>query len=98
VKTAQVWRFASRTVIIAAEKAAGLDARAIMAIQRLGGGDLGDNYEPDSSGVARLMNSGVKLTVTGDQIAGRVYLKNGKFRDETYEKLPSGEWRAKPIK
>ena len=37
VKTAQGWRFASRTVIIAAEKAAGLDARGMLAIQRLGG-------------------------------------------------------------
>jgi hypothetical protein len=37
VKTAQGWRFASRTVITAAEKGAGLDARGMLAIQRLAG-------------------------------------------------------------
>src|SRR5258706_9981844 len=35
VKTQKGWRIASRTVIIAAEKAAGLDAREMLAIQKL---------------------------------------------------------------
>jgi hypothetical protein len=94
-KTPQGWRFASRTVITAAEKAAGLDARAILAIQRLGGANLGDHYEADQKGVARLMTSGVKVSVSGDQVGGRAYLKDGGYDDQVYEKPGSGEWRVK---
>ncbi len=95
VKTPQGWRFASRTVIIADEKAAGLDAPGMLAIQRLGGAKLGDHYEPDQNGVRRLMTSGVKVTVLGDQVNGRAYLKDGTYSDEVYEKLDTGEWRVK---
>jgi hypothetical protein len=95
VKTPQGWRFASRTVITAAEKAAGLDARGILAIQRLGGAKLGDHYEPDQNGVPRLMTSGVKVSVAGDQVTGRAYLQDGTYNDQVYEKLGSGEWRVK---
>lgn len=95
VKTPQGWRFASRTVITAAEKAAGLDARDLLAIQRLGGAKLGDYYEPDQNGVSRLLTSGVKLSVTGDQIIGRAYLKDGGYDDQVYEKLGPGDWRVK---
>lgn len=95
MKTPQGWRFASRTVITAGEKAAGLDAREVLAIQRLGGDKLGDHYEADQNGVQRLMTSGVKVSVSGGQVTGRAYLKDGSYNDEVYEKAGPGEWRVK---
>lgn len=95
VKTPRGWRFASRTVITAAEKAAGLDAPDMMAIQRLGGLQLGDHYEADRNGVPRLMTSGVKVSVSSGQVTGRAYLKDGGYDDEIYEKLGPGDWRVK---
>lgn len=95
VKTPQGWRFASRTVIITAEKAAGLDARGMLAIQRLGGPNLGDHYQADQNGVPRLMTSGVKISVSGDQVTGRAYLKDGAYDDQVYEKAGDGQWRIK---
>jgi hypothetical protein len=95
VKTPQGWRFASRTVITSAEKAAGLDARDMLAIQRLGAAKLGDHYEADPNGVRRLLTSGVKVSVSGNQVTGRAYLKDGAYDDEVYEKLGPGEWRVK---
>ena len=94
-KTPQGWRFASRTVILAAEKAAGLDARGMLAIQHLGEAKLGDHYEADQNGVPRLMTSGVKISVSGDVVSGRAYLKDGGYDDEVYEKLGTGDWRVK---
>jgi len=93
-KTPQGWRFASRTVIIAAEKAAGLDAGGLLAIQGLGGSDLGDYYETDDHGVPRLMTSGVRVNVTGNEVTGRAFLEDGGYRDEVYEPLGNGEWRV----
>jgi hypothetical protein len=95
VKTPHGWRFASRTVITAAEKGAGLDARGVLAIQRLGGANLGDHYEPDQNGHPSLMTSGVKLSISGDQVTGTAHLKDGGYEDQAYEKLNSGEWRLK---
>lgn len=95
VKTPQGWRFASRTVVTAAEKAAGLDSPDMLAIQRLGGPNLGDHYEPDQGGVQRLMNSGVKITVAAGQVTGRAYLKDGSYTDAAYERLSPGIWRSK---
>lgn len=92
IKTSQGWRFASRTVITTAEKAAGLDARGIQAIQRSGGPNLGDHYEPDQNGVQRLMTSGVRVSVSGSQVTGRAYLKDGSYDDQVYEKAGPGEW------
>ena len=94
-KTASGWRFASRTVIIAPEKAAGLDARELLAIGALGGARLGDRYEPDSNGVARLMTSGVRVSVSGTEVTGRAFLKDGGYDDQVYEKLGPGRWRVK---
>jgi hypothetical protein len=94
-KTANGWRFASRTVIIAPEKAAGLDARELLAIGALGAARLGDRYEPDQNGVARLMTSGVRVSVSGTEVAGRAFLKDGGYDDEVYEKLGPGRWRVK---
>jgi SnoaL-like domain len=95
VKTAQGWRFASRTVVTAAEQGAGLDARGFLAIQRLGGANLGNHFEPDQNGHPSLMTSGVKVSISGDQVTGRAYLKDGGYDDQVYEKLGSGEWRLK---
>jgi hypothetical protein len=95
VKTQQGWRFASRTVIMANEKAAGLDASGMLAIQRLGGDKLGDHYDADKNGVRRLQTSGVKVSVSGDQVTGRAYLKDGTYYDAVYEKVAPGEWRVK---
>lgn len=95
VKTQQGWRFASRTVVTAPEKAVGLDAPDMLAIDRLGGSKLGDHYEPDQNGVQRLMTSGVKLSVAGGQVTGRAYFKDGTFSDAVYEKLGPGQWRVK---
>ena len=94
-KTASGWRFASRTVLVAAEKAAGLDARELLAIGALGGARLGDRYEPDQNGVARLMTSGVRVSVSGTEVTGRAFLKDGGYDDEVYEKLGPGRWRVK---
>lgn len=94
VKMPQGWRFASRTVILATEKEAGLDAAALLAIHRLGGDDLGNNYVPDANGVERLLNSGVAVSVADGVVSGRAYLKSGGYRDEVYAKAASGEWRV----
>jgi hypothetical protein len=94
-KTPAGWRFAARTVLTAAEKEAGLDAAALLAIQRLGGDALGDNYEADDSGTPRLMTSGVQVNVADGKITGRAYLAGGGYRDEVYEQDRSGQWRVK---
>lgn len=91
-KTADGWRFASRTVIIEAEKAAGLDARELLAINALGGAALGDYYEADQNGVQRLMTSGVRVSVSGTVVSGRAFLRDGGYNDEIYEQRGPGEW------
>jgi hypothetical protein len=93
-ETPQGWRFQSRTVIIAAEKAAGLDADALLSIHRLGGSGLGDHYEADATGVDRLIASGVAVSVSDGQVTGRAWLRDGGYNDVVYEELPSGEWRV----
>jgi hypothetical protein len=93
-KTADGWRFASRTVIVAAEKSAGLDAAELLAIHELGGSALGDYYEADADGVDRLMTSGVRISVAGTVVSGRAFLSTGGYNDEVYEKLAPGRWRV----
>ena len=93
-KTADGWRFASRTVLIEAEKAAGLDARELLAINALGGDRLGDYYEADATGVDRLMTSGVRVSVSGTVVSGRAFLRGGGYNDEVYRKLGPGDWRV----
>jgi len=94
-KTAGGWRFASRTVLVAAEKAAGLDANELLAIAKLDGARLGDYYEPDANGVRRLMTSGVRITVAGTEVTGRAFLADGGYDDRVYEKFGPGQWRVK---
>jgi hypothetical protein len=95
VKTPGGWRFASRTVIIAPEKAAGIDARELQAITALRDSELVDYYEADVNGVQRLMTSGVRVTVTGSEVTGRVFRSNGGYDDVVYEKVGPGDWRVK---
>jgi SnoaL-like protein len=95
-KTAAGWRFASRTVIIAAEKAAGIEAGDLLAIEQLGGSELGDAYEPgENGGKPRLLTSGVRVSVSGNDVKGRAFLKDGGYNDQVYEKIGPGKWRVK---
>ncbi len=93
-KTSKGWRFASRTVVVANEKAAGVEAADMLAINRLDGDKLGDHYE-QRDGAMRLMTSGVRIGVKDGQVTGRAFLKDGGYNDETYEKLGPGKWRVK---
>jgi hypothetical protein len=95
VKTAKGWRFKSRTVLIPAERAAGLDATEMAAIQRLAGPGLGDYYVADQNGVKRLRTSGVAIGVSGGTVTGHAYLKDGGYYDDVYEKIGPGQWRIK---
>jgi hypothetical protein len=95
VKTPKGWRFRSRTVLTPAEKAAGLDANEMLAIQRLAGSDLGDYYVADQNGIKRLRTSGVAIAVSAGAITGHAYLKTGGYYDDVYEKVSPGQWRIK---
>jgi hypothetical protein len=95
VKTPKGWRFASRTVLTPAEKAAGLGADEMLAIRRLSGSELGDYYVADQNGVKRLMTSGVAISVEDGMIKGRAYLKDGGYNEDVYEKVGPGQWRIK---
>jgi len=37
----------------------------------------------------------VRITVSGTEVMGRAFLKNGGYDDEVYEKLGPGRWRVK---
>ena len=95
VKTAKGWKFASRTVVVAAEKAAGLDEREMLALQKLAGARAADFFQPDPKGVSRLLTSGVRITAKDGEVTGRVLLKDGGYDDEVYEKVGPGQWRVK---
>jgi len=95
VKTPKGWRFLSRTVLTPAERAAGLDASDMLAIQRLAGPGLGDYYVADQNGVKRLRTSGVAIGLSGDAITGRAYLKDGGYYDDVYERIGPRQWRIR---
>jgi len=96
VKTAQGWRFAGRTVLIPAERAAGLDATEMLAIRRLSANEaLGDYYTSDQSGAKRFRTSGVEIIVKDGVVGGHVYLKDGRMHEDVYEKSGPGQWRIK---
>ena len=95
VKTPKGWRFRSRTVLTPQERAAGLDATEMMAIQRLAGPNLGDYYVADQNGVKRLRTSGVEIAIKAGAITGHAYLKTGGYYDDVYEKIAPGQWRIK---
>jgi len=91
--TSDGWRFASRTVLLAAEKAAGLDAAGLLAIQLLTRPEPGDYYTADVNDTPRLLVSGVAVSVDDGKVTGRAYLKDGSSIDEVYERSDSGDWR-----
>jgi hypothetical protein len=93
VKTSAGWRFAARTVLTPAEKAAGLDAAEMAAIHRLAGSDLVDSYAADQGGVKRFRASGVAISVASGRVTGRVFLKDGGHYDDVYEKTAPGRWQ-----
>ena len=97
VKTPKGWRFAGRTVITPAEKTAGLDAQEMIAIRRLAGGpqDLQDFWLAGQDGVKRFNSAGVVIRVAAGIVNGRVYLKDGGYYDDVYEKTAQGDWRFK---
>jgi hypothetical protein len=97
VKTPKGWRFAARTVITPSEQAAGLNAAAMLAIQRLASGphDAPDFWVAGQDGVKRFNSAGVVIRVSAGAVAGRVYVKGGGYYDDVYEKTPQGDWRFK---
>jgi hypothetical protein len=97
VKTSKGWRFASRTVLIPAEQAAGLNAAGMLAIRRFAGGpqDADDFWAAGQDGVKRFRSAGVVIGVSAGTVTGRVYLKGGGHYDDVYEKTPQGNWRFK---
>lgn len=97
VKTPKGWRFAARTVITPAEKAAGLDAKAMLSIRRLASGpqDAEDFWAAGQDGVKRFRSAGVVIGVSNGTVTGRVYLKDGGHYDDVYEKTTQGDWRFK---
>jgi hypothetical protein len=98
VKTPKGWKFKSRTVLIPAERAAGLDANEMAAIQRLAGSALGDYYVADPNGIKRLRTSGVAIAVSAGAVTGHAYLKSGGYYDDVYEKTGPGQWRIQSRK
>jgi len=97
VKTPKGWRFAARTVITPAEKVAGLNAAAMVSIRRLASGaqDLEEFWAPGQDGVKRFRSSGVVIGISAGALTGRVYLKDGGYYDDVYEKTAQGMWRFK---
>jgi hypothetical protein len=97
VKTPKGWRFAARTVITPAEKAAGLDAGAMRAIRRMAGGpqDADDFWAAGQDGVKRFRSAGVVINVAAGIVNGRVYLKDGGHYEDVYEKTSQGNRRFK---
>lgn len=97
IKTPKGWRFAARTVITPAEKAAGLDAKEMLAIRRIASGpqDAQDYWAPGQDGVKRFNSQGVVIRVAAGVVNGRVYLKDGGYYDDVYEKTAQGNWRFK---
>jgi SnoaL-like protein len=97
VRTPKGWRFAARTVITPAEQAAGLNAREMLAIRRLASGpdDSEDFWAAGQDGVKRFRSAGVVLGVSAGNVTGRVYLKDGGYYDDVYERNARGQWRFK---
>src|SRR5262245_13234802 len=97
VKTPKGWKFASRTVIIPAERDAGLNAAGMVSIRRFAGGsqEAEEYWVAGQDGVKRFNSAGVVIRVTNGAVTGRVYLKDGGYYDDVYEKTAAGNWRFK---
>jgi ketosteroid isomerase-like protein len=97
VKTPKGWRFASRTVIIPAERDAGLNAAGMLEIRRMAAGpqDSEEFWVPGQDGVKRFNSAGVVIRIAAGAVTGRVYLKDAGYYDDVYEKNAQGNWRFK---
>jgi hypothetical protein len=97
MKTPKGWRFAARAVLTPAEQAAGLSAAALLEIQHLAGGsqDAEEYRIAGQDGVKRFNSAGVVVRVAAGVVNGRVYLKDGGYYDDVYEKTVQGNWRFK---
>jgi SnoaL-like domain len=96
VRTADGWRFKSRTVVTNQELAANLTAADFDEIQRLAtanGGPFVDVYERIPGG-SRFQSTGVVITPAPDGATGTAYLKDGGHYEDTYVKTSEG-WRVK---
>jgi hypothetical protein len=95
VRTADGWKFASRSVLTSAELAAGLDAREMLAVQALSRDlQVADHYDTDKgTGVTRFLSSGVVILVKDGVVGGRVYLDDGSHYADVYEQTAPGQWR-----
>jgi len=112
VKTPKGWRFKSRNVVSDAEVAAHITTADFIEIRQLAGDDHGhyeDLYGPYNGPIGPrnpavghddrpFRNSGLKLTLTKDGVAGLAYLRdNGGHYEDLYVKTPQG-WRIKERK
>jgi len=95
VKTAQGWRFKSRSVITAQEEAARLTAQDFFEIRRLGGNDAGQFEDVYSNGPEgrRFRSSGITVAVSPAGVTGKAYLKgDGGHYEDVYARTRQG-WR-----
>lgn len=97
VKTKDGWRIASRTVLTAAEMAAGLNGKQMDAIQALSRDvQPADHYDVDKdTGKKRFLSSGVVILVKDGVVGGRVYRDDGSHYEDVYEQTAPGQWRIK---
>jgi hypothetical protein len=95
VKTSQGWRIAARTVIIKAEKEAGIDATELRAIHAVASAKLIDNYVTNDKGVKHLLSTGVSLRVANGVVAGRTFVEGGGYNEDVFERVGAGQWRIK---
>jgi hypothetical protein len=94
VKTAEGWRFASRTVVTNKELAASLAAADFAEIQRLAAEKVGpfeDVYEDTPVG-RRFKSAGVVIEPGPGGAKGTAYVKDGGQYRDTYTKTAQG-WR-----
>jgi hypothetical protein len=96
-RTANGWKFASRSVLTSAELAAGLDAKEMLAIQALSRDlQVADHYDTDKdTGVRRFLSSGVVILVKDGVVGGRVYLADGSHYADVYEQTAPEQWRIR---
>jgi hypothetical protein len=95
-KTANGWRFTSRTVVTNKELEAHLTSVDFDEIHRLAtanGGPYEDVYEPTANG-QRFKSTGVVIAPAPDGAVGTAYLKDGGRYEDQYVKTSSG-WRFK---
>ena len=94
VKTAEGWRFASRTVVTNKDLASSLSATDFADIQKLAAEKVGpfeDVYEDTPIG-KRFKSAGVVIEPAPAGAKGTAYVKDGGHYRDTYTKTPQG-WR-----